>query len=427
MDRVLVIPGYEHLRFSVSDDAARSMQYWKSEKATRLADAGAQIQQLRERDAFFSKVKRERGERGGELMKRVRMRQTVGARAGAIAEADLEGERAAEGGASASDKAAVSRRSMWTAVGKALATAGPDAGRDPSESYARIHISAVSGDDENSGKEQELVRTAIITALRLRSRYVFKCSNYRRNGAAGGVPAGGAAVSNGTNATNKVAPEPDLAGPLSFGFVAGVARVQQKPPIVAPASYNEFVEDYANLVRLCFSPALVSFCRKRLDVLTQKFGLFTFLNQELEQEVARHQPGSDFYRVGKADLHCCADSSMTARELVAFMKKKFADNREDVVDGGETLGGVFASLGIKDSSDLTTRAEHFIKGGQDGVGAATSSNETEGFLGRERADKNLSKCFPSGFQTWCHYIHSVLMSVAISERFGKCLGIVGGK
>ena len=44
------------------------------------------------------------------------------------------------------------------------------------------------------------------------------------------------------------------------------------------------------------------------------------------------------------------------------------------------------------------------------------------------ASQEVSKCVMVWPWSWCHYIHiSVLMSVAISERFGKWLGRIWGK
>ena len=94
-----------------------------------------------------------------------------------------------------------------------------------------------------------------------------------------------------------------------------------------------------------------TFAYKRLKLLDYSFKMHKNLNGSIEEEWNRTHK-MDFYTVHKVDTHVHLAAAFSAKKFAEFIKDKFANHKEDVVDSstGQTLGQVAEKIGLNFSS-----------------------------------------------------------------------------
>ncbi|CAD7947050.1 unnamed protein product [Amoebophrya sp. A25] len=236
---------------------------------------------------------------------------------------------------------------------------------DSQRHYSRIHMSAPPADDPEESRRKEAVTRALLRVEALRAKYVFKSILYERVGGqkemrtmATGKIVKRKTLDNGANGTQSgqytggspymsaTSPALDSAGgasgvyssscivPFTYTFERGVIRIAHQGSsgrtstpsdlFAPPPSFESFVQDYTTICAILQSALVRTFCYERLEVLARKFDLHMFLNHEIEQSAAE-ATHSDFYSIAKVDNNVQLNGSMTARELLEFVRTKYVD------------------------------------------------------------------------------------------------------
>lgn len=116
-----------------------------------------------------------------------------------------------------------------------------------------------------------------------------------------------------------------------------VCHSDSEQKLTCGIDYLEFVRDYQALSTFVSDGPLKSFCFRRLNFLKYRFSMHTLLNEWQESAEQKTVVHRDFYNIRKVDTHIHASSSMNQKHLLRFIKKclKKYPNEE-----------VFKSLGL---------------------------------------------------------------------------------
>uniref|UniRef100_A0A914HTW4 AMP deaminase 2 n=1 Tax=Globodera rostochiensis TaxID=31243 RepID=A0A914HTW4_GLORO len=181
-------------------------------------------------------------------------------------------------------------------------------------------------------EELKTVARSLMEALRLRSEYM------ERIGGGGGLPNTTKKLINLEEKSNTIQYNLPVA-PSERKFALhrqnGIVVLTESDRIVkleaAPISHEKFLKDYTWLNGIVNDGPLRTCCSQRLKCLKMNFEMHVMLRGDLETIEQRSVPHRDFYNIRKVDTHIHAASSMNAKHLLRFIKKKMRTDANDVV------------------------------------------------------------------------------------------------
>uniref|UniRef100_A0A914GQH7 AMP deaminase n=1 Tax=Globodera rostochiensis TaxID=31243 RepID=A0A914GQH7_GLORO len=186
-------------------------------------------------------------------------------------------------------------------------------------------------------EELKTVVRSLMEALRLRSEYMQRIG--------GGLPNTTKKLINLEEKSNTIQYNLPVA-PSERKFALhrqnGIVVLTESDRIVkleaAPISHEKFLKDYTWLNGIVNDGPLRTCCSQRLKCLKMNFEMHVMLRGDLETIEQQSVPHRDFYNIRKVDTHIHAASSMNAKHLLRFIKKKMPDAndvvQEKIVHGG---------------------------------------------------------------------------------------------